>query len=749
VTQPAPTFAPSLHKAREAGIKIHHAEYPVGVDGIHLSLDQMALRMREGRLDPAVRGWAGDVLIAAGRPQTVQGQVQALLEAVRQVTVYAHDPVGSEYISGAAATLCLRPGLCIRAADCFPSGTLLLRDDHALVPIDEIKIGDRIWGLDRWTRVVNKWSQGELSLDAIVLNNGSVVHLTPDHHVFVGECEKHPSHWKCGPCSCPWESLKISRITVAELKPGMRMPQPKRIPFGSGHDDPGCAYIDGLYISEGWSGTESRNFSISGCDGFRKEVLKHEVKAICDRLGIETRWHRKSITVKSPVWAKKLAGCGTHGPTKQIRTLDLDEQTAAELLRGVMSDSTANTNGPGRTFSTTSPVLKTQVRVLQRMFGRSMNVHFLPPALHKGFGQNPLWRMGLRKANNGRTEKLLRTKEVQRDVSTAPCFDITTEDSFVYLPEHDVTVSQCDDLSVALGSAIMSVGIPVMICKQTYGAGDQEHVLIVFQDEMGNWLPADPTHPTWPAGQMAPATRNDYVDPMSPNLAGVAGLPEADFVGVGSVKVREILGLGAACGDTCCSIAAGEAPCSGCHTGLGEVYPEGTHDPALAPPAPAYTYDQASTDLQNQVAAVITAADGYLSAGEIANAIQAYQAAGNAGATGVGPEIDLAGQPNLTQAWTHWAWTINAQLAAIPSTSTSQTDATNAQNLAKQMLSLYQDAIGVATGSNGVLQIPPQIIVGTPTPNPSAVQGVVAAVALGAAAGLVLSYMQSRPKRRR
>ena len=433
MTQPA--FAPSLHKAREAGIKIHHAEYPVGVDGIHMSLDQMALRMREGRLDPAVRGWAGDVLIAAGKPQSVQGQVQALLEEVRNVTVYAHDPVGSEYIAGAAATLCLRPGLCIKASD-------------------------------------------------------------------------------------------------------------------------------------------------------------------------------------------------------------------------------------------------------------------------------------------------------------------------------------CDDLAVALGSAIMSIGIPVMICKQTYGAGDQEHVLIVFQDEMGNWLPADPTHPTWPAGQMAPATRNDYVDPMSPNLAGVAGLPEADFVGVGSAKVREILGLGSSCGDTCCSVAAGGAPCADCHPGLGEIYPGGTHDPALAPPAPAYTYDQASTDLQNQVAAVITAGDSYLAAGEVANAISSYQAAGNAGATVVGPEIDLAGQPNLTQGWTQWAWALNGQLAAISATSTSTTDGTNAQNIAKQMLTIYQDAIGVATGSNSVLQIPPQVITGTPAAhNVSAVQGAAMAVAAGALAGLTLSYMKSRnignrwtghrPKRRR
>ena len=106
------------------------------------------------------------------------------------------------------------------------------------------------------------------------------------------------------------------------------------------------------------------------------------------------------------------------------------------------------------------------------------------------------------------------------------------------------------------------------------------------------------------------------------------------------------------------------------------------------PPA----FAQAQTDLANQVTAVITAGDSYLQANETANAIAAYKAAGQAGATSVGPEIDLAGMPNTTQRWTHQAWILNGQLQGF----TAQSDAPSAQNLAKAMQAAYLNAIASA-----------------------------------------------------
>jgi hypothetical protein len=57
----------------------------------------------------------------------------------------------------------------------------------------------------------------------------------------------------------------------------------------------------------------------------------------------------------------------------------------------------------------------------------------------------------------------LRVKEIIKDDIELPCWDIETDDHFVWLPEADWTTSQCDDASILLGSMLMSVGHPVRL----------------------------------------------------------------------------------------------------------------------------------------------------------------------------------------------------------------------------------------------------------------------------------------------
>ena len=111
-------FSPGIERARAAGYTIAASPYPLGEEGIALSLETVARKIREGRLDPDVRGWAGDVLLAAGRPKDVRAKMQALLDAFRAQTMYLPDPSKTEYVVGAATTVCLRQGLCVRARDC-------------------------------------------------------------------------------------------------------------------------------------------------------------------------------------------------------------------------------------------------------------------------------------------------------------------------------------------------------------------------------------------------------------------------------------------------------------------------------------------------------------------------------------------------------------------------------------------------------------------------------------------------------
>jgi hypothetical protein len=511
-------FAPGIESMRSAGIPVTIAPYAEGSAGIRQSLDAMALKMREGRIDTAVIGHTGKVLQAAGLDgrsgaTTDAKRVAALLDDLRATTVYAPDAYGAEVIQSASGTMCLRPGLCLMRGDCIPEGTLLLRDDFALVPIEQIKAGDRIWGHDKWSRVEAVAFKGKLTVDAIEMNNGSTMHLTGEHKVFVGRC-RHGRGAGCQNCSGSQRCMTFERIAVADLQEGEPLLQPERISFGTLERDLGREYIAGLYLSEGWS--EENRFAISGQDGCRKEALKHEVKSICERLDVPTYWHKKYIRVNDAAWAADLARLGGKARFKHAETLNLTKAPAEQLLRGIMSDSTSNTNGPGRTFSTTSRTLMIQARVLHRMFGTSTSVRMLTPEQHGGAGKHNLWRVGVRVA-----EKTLAVKSIERAVRDVPCWDVQTDDHYVYLPEHDVTVSNCDDLSVALGSMTLSLGIPTQIVKQSFGANQQEHVLIaVFVD--GDWKYADPST-NMPFGQAPNAQSEMWVDPME----AVGNVPEA------------------------------------------------------------------------------------------------------------------------------------------------------------------------------------------------------------------------------
>ena len=161
--------------------------------------------------------------------------------------------------------------------------------------------------------------------------------------------------------------------------------------------------------------------------------------------------------------------------------------------------------------------------------------------------------------------------------------------------------------------------------------------------------------------------------------------------------------------------------------------------PARMIGAPADLYGQAQADLATKMQTQLTVGDTANTAGQYVQAITAYVAAGNAGATVIGPEIDLAGYPNVTQPWTQAAWQMNGALATIAATTTpTQTDATSAQTIAYDMLSYYQSAI--TAGQQAALKDAP----GNTTPPgtakdvgvPLAIAGV---VVVGSAAGLLLA----------
>jgi hypothetical protein len=266
-------------------------------------------------------------------------------------------------------------------------------------------------------------------------------------------------------------------------------------------------------------------------------------------------------------------------------------------------------------------------------------------------------------------------------------------------PKLCVPAEDCDSLALALGSVTLSLGIPTRILKQSFGAGQQQHVLLEVEDEQGNWLPVDPST-NYPVGQSAYAEHEESFDPMDQNsrTTGTAG--------------NEIVSLGKPA-----SLEEFVTPC-----GMSGA---------------AQPFDQAQADLANQVNGPISAGDVYLGEGKYADAVTAYQAAGQAGAVGVGPEIDLAGAAWVTQPLTHQAWVSNGDLQAIPSATATAVEATNARMYAYNMSALWQQAI-----NDGIAAV----IAGRQRKSTGTGAVIAWTLGLGAVAGVV--YVATRKKRR-
>jgi hypothetical protein len=415
--------------------------------------------------DPRMATVAVEILREARvPPRDYKGQAAALLAWVQNPKnmYYVNEP--DERLQDPFYTLKVKYG------DCFPASTLLLAEGHELVPIKDVKPGMRIWGRDRWSTVEGVADKGTLAVTHIRLTNGSTLRLTEDHKVYVEKCRVHGVGCALQNPSCA--SVGQERIRVSELREGMVLITPERLPFGTEDMDADRAYVEGLYLSDGSihhkytkkaGDVTAYDFSIAGRDGKPKEQQKKDVAAICDRLGLTYRVDEKEITVHGSEWATRLMSMGSRAPEKRALSINLTERAAAALLRGIMADSGRNTSG-GNTFTSTSPRLALQTRLLWKMFGRTCGYRYVEN--HGGLGKHPVHRLNPRLTPEDgakNAEKKLRVKSISREVEHVPCFDIQTDDHYVYVPDADVTVSNCDDLAILVYALARSIRLPARL----------------------------------------------------------------------------------------------------------------------------------------------------------------------------------------------------------------------------------------------------------------------------------------------
>jgi hypothetical protein len=112
----------------------------------------------------------------------------------------------------------------------------------------------------------------------------------------------------------------------------------------------------------------------------------------------------------------------------------------------------------------------------------------------------------------------LRAKAIERNSFEAPVFDITTSDHRVYLPEADVTVSQCDDHAILACTSALHNGLSCKyrVTSPRRGRGDDyTHIYAMIglpKMRPTKWVAVDTTLPGRRYGAEAPyAKKLDFV----------------------------------------------------------------------------------------------------------------------------------------------------------------------------------------------------------------------------------------------
>lgn len=137
-----------------------------------------------------------------------------------------------------------------------------------------------------------------------------------------------------------------------------------------------------------------------------------------------------------------------------------------------------------------------------------------------------------------------------------PKITLCADDAPICIP-----VGDCDDLVSAYGAFLGSMGVDVKVLVQDYGPeATEQHVLILFEDDDGTWLTADPSSKSKPIGLKDPAVREYTVDPLTPEDINMPNAPQAEFITVG--RPQETLGHGGK--KPCCKSCGEGGPCTGC-----------------------------------------------------------------------------------------------------------------------------------------------------------------------------------------
>jgi hypothetical protein len=321
--------------------------------------------------------------------------------------------------------------------DCLPISTLMLRDDYALVPMVSLRPGQHIMDDGAWTEVREIVHTGEKELLAFDLSNGCTFRCSPEHRLFR---DVNGTQEEVRARDVRVDDDLVTARTVPLAKTEAAWPE-----VLSSLKSEDRAWLLGVYLADGWC--EDYRASISGRDGKPKEAQKRRVEDLMKTIGVHTRWHERYIALNDKSLAQFFGACGGHAPEKHLTSLNYtSEADVRALIDGLAADSGIAGNSPPRVFSTTSPQLAIQLRILFRMVGVSTSIRRVDD--HGGLGTHPIYRVIPRtgpKGSQRRDKKFARVRAIANG-GRELCADIETSTGKFWLPESDLIVHNCDNL---------------------------------------------------------------------------------------------------------------------------------------------------------------------------------------------------------------------------------------------------------------------------------------------------------------
>lgn len=400
-------------------------------------------------------------------PLQPECELRAIFNALKPVRYTLHPRGGDRYQT-------LRRTVQMGVGDCLPATARLLRDDGTTPEIADVHEGDVVMGDGAWTRVTKTWVKGTRQTLVFHLSNGARVTCTPGHRLFVV-----PRVTTSGHTATPRNRAgylagmreQAIEVRAREVMIGDDLLCPETIPLHLDNDvsDPDLAWLQGVFVADGWAEAGKLGFSISGRDAAarksqsgkrNKEGQKRRVQEIAQRYGYDTRWEPKSIFVRSPDWLPQMLACGHGAVNKHVSQLRWGKQQTEALLDGLAADAGLSAAGGLLVYSTVSPVLAMQLRMLWRSLGKSVGVSRI--AKHGGFGSNPIYRVVVRgSAPTGRVGKRYPRVVAIEQGPVTDVVDIETDTHRFWLPDSDVTVHNCDQVTVAVDTAAHIAGFRV------------------------------------------------------------------------------------------------------------------------------------------------------------------------------------------------------------------------------------------------------------------------------------------------